>query len=691
MDVRMSSGIDRMSQFMGTEKALQNSGSEVFKHFSQVYATTQNEFLKRKLGECVSVIAKIDLTEMNASALKKFDKKAENWLHHIKSLGEKVGDNISQNMEQQIDAAIRDAGEDLQAFVNENSTKLSESSEKPRAEPTDITWTKTVQQARLGNKIPKSVLKNLPQMCEKVFQKKIEALKQRIPAEQLGNLQEEIHNFSSHLSETAKVIQNDGNYDARMQIICLDVLVDDLVLALENKFNPKSSHQEAPPMIARVGDKFVLQQEVAIENLCLRGGGGKGFGYAGALAALTQAGKLDRLKAVSGSSAGAIAAVAIGFGTRPEALGSFCDEIQAGVAKRKSKEAMKNYPALEGMFSGLGVMGNAAGVIQAIDEVTAKNTKEFLQKPEVRDFLSHKNGVFQPYELNRLRNLMAEVTFPREESAMLTFKDLELLRRIRGEGIENNFKAITLTGWDATAQKEVYFDAKNTSDMPIAYATRISMALPGAFNAVEMNLTKYQPGGIQVQSPHKFMDGGLGSNSPTEIFIKPLTHSSTEEERIQHQKAQASTLTCVFDEGGKAFSMDSSKFSHGENWITRAFLWLLGAIKSTLNMSALRNDENKKLNDAGNIMVVGHGQLGTLSMSPTTEERNAVDLMSNLMAVDWVRQQGDGEVQIESSSLDALLKELSLENLRKMKVSDEEIQAVIQSEIQRRETDSKGH
>ncbi|MDR0740428.1 MAG: patatin-like phospholipase family protein [Puniceicoccales bacterium] len=685
MQITEDKGIDLMHQLMGAEKVFQASGSKIFEHFSQVYATTQNEFVKQKLRECAHVIARIDLTQMHPSALEEFDKKAKDWLNQIHAFGQKADHQFSQEIEQQFDATIRDAEKDLQKFANANSIKQPENNAKSRTESTDISWTKIVQGARLGNKIPKDVLKNLPEMCQNNFLKKVETLQQCVPPEQLEKLQEEIRNFSIHLLEAAKVMQNDRNYDVRMQIISLDVLVDDLVLALENKFNPRPPHREAPPMIARAGDKFVLQREVAIENLCLRGGGGKGFGYAGALEALTKAGKLNQLKVVSGSSAGAIAAVAIGFGTPPEALGNFCDEIQAGIGKAKSKESVKNYPALEGMFSGLGLMGNAAGVIQAIDTVTAKNARKFLQQPAVQNFLAQTNNVFALHELSRLRNLTAEVTFPREESSLLTFKDLELLGKIRGEGIENNFKEIILTGWDATDGKEIYFDAQNTPDLPIAYATRISMALPGAFKAVEMNLTQYQPGGAQVQTPHTFMDGGLGSNLPNETFIKPLSNSSTEEERVQHQKTQASTLTCIFDEGGKSFARDSSEFSHRESLITGIFLRLLGAIKSIFHMDALRNDESKKLNDTGNIMVVGHGQLGTLSISPTREERNAVDLMSNLMAIDWVRQQGDGIAQIESFSLDALLTQLSLEDLRRMKVHDEEIQRIIQNEIQRRE------
>ncbi|MDR1366776.1 MAG: patatin-like phospholipase family protein [Puniceicoccales bacterium] len=664
------------------ETDFRNSKLEALKRFSQTYATTQSSFLKQKLGECVHIITKFDLTRMDASVLEKFNKNAGNWLTKIHLLGEKTGDKVSQDIKRKVNATIQKAKKDLQALVN--PIELLKTSKKSEMKSANVTWIKTVQQARMGHKVSRNILKNLPEMCQNNFLEKVETLEQHIPLEQLGNLQREICSFSHHLLEAAKTIQNDKNYDARMQIICLDVLVDDLMVAFENKFASKPPRQKLPPMIARMGDKFILRKETAIENLCLRGGGGKGFGYAGALEVLQKTGKLDQLKTVSGSSAGAIAAVAIAFGIPPQSLGNFCDEVQVGVGKAKSREAVGNYSALKGMFSGIGLMGNAAGVIQAIDTVTTKNVRKFLQNPSVQYFLANQTDVFAPCEVDRLRSLMQEITFPREENAMLTFKDLELLVKIQGEGIENNFKSIVLTGWDATDGKEIYFDAQNTSDLPIAYAVRMSMALPIAFNAVEIDLTKYQQNGGQAHGFHKIMDGGLGSNSPNEMFIKPLTELSTEEERVQHQEAQACTLSCIFDDGGQAFAMDSSNFSYGVSLIKGVFLWLLGAIKSMFHMNTLRNDENKKLNDTGNIMVIGHGQLGTLNMSPTNEERNAVDLMSNLMAIDWVRQQGDGGAQIESSSLGALLKQLSIGDLRRIEIEDNEIQSGIRDEIQRR-------
>jgi hypothetical protein len=94
-----------------------------------------------------------------------------------------------------------------------------------------------------------------------------------------------------------------------------------------------------------------------------------------------KAAKSDQLKSAPGSLLESIAATARNSGTHPKALDSFRNEIQAGVAKGKTKEAMKNYPALAGIFSGFGVIDNTDPVSHAIDE------------------------------LSRLRNLTVEITF----------------------------------------------------------------------------------------------------------------------------------------------------------------------------------------------------------------------------------------------------------------------------------------
>lgn len=59
-------------------------------------------------------------------------------------------------------------------------------------------------------------------------------------------------------------------------------------------------------------------QETPIEYIAFSGGGAKGAIYSGAYEAAKKAGILDNIKAVAGSSAGAITAAVVALGTPPE-------------------------------------------------------------------------------------------------------------------------------------------------------------------------------------------------------------------------------------------------------------------------------------------------------------------------------------------------------------------------------------
>jgi hypothetical protein len=344
--------------------------------------------------------------------------------------------------------------------------------------------------------------------------------------------------------------------------------------------------------------------------------------------------------------------------------------------------------------------------------------KIFLNQDEVKKFLllqkgiSKKNRILKSREISRLQRLQIapipdEDTikayesrgehFQRNEDDMVTFNDLELLRKIQGTGIQNPFKEIILTGWDTTAKKLVYFCArkptgivdknfKPTPNMPIAYAVRISMALPGAFSAIILNLTKYQHGGSKIKSPHRFVDGGLGSNTPVEVFIRPLSSSPNEIERVRHQMAQARTLNCIFDCDGEAFQKDLQKSPNNEfKLMDKVSPWLfyfLKNIPSPANQREMWEEDDLKIRAVANNFVVGHGQLGTLSMSPTTEERAATTTISSLLAIEWWREHEDEAAAIETSALKVILKNLTIEELQDLQTTDDDIRKSIQKEIE---------
>ena len=358
------------------------------------------------------------------------------------------------------------------------------------------------------------------------------------------------------------------------------------------------------------------------------------------------------------------------FFLKPKAPNNFdelnCTQIQSGIERKTSRSTMERMPFLQDMFHGIGLLGSAAGIISAVDDSALKSIGEFLEtmphtengtlQAEEKDGKLLLNNVeITQDELDRLEHLFARRSNSDqsiEEKDLVTFADLELLKRLDTSGA-HHFRDLTLTGWDATDEKEIYFNAQNYPDMPIAYATRITMALPGAFKRVDLDLSRFQREFTSGQV-HKLFDGGLGSNSPSEVFVKPLSDDATEEERLQYQKMQQETLTCIFDDKGIGFSAESFRYNYSENIFIRFFLWLLGAVKSVEKMKELRNGENEKLDDISNVFVVGHGHLGTLSMHPSPEDLEAANLMSALQASEWCRQRRDQVGYLESENIELL-------------------------------------
>src|SRR5207237_8635901 len=134
---------------------------------------------------------------------------------------------------------------------------------------------------------------------------------------------------------------------------------------------------------------------------------------------------------------------------------------------------------------------------------------------------------------------------------MVTFQDLENLSKID----PGKFKSLTLTGWNYTDKTLAYFNAKNTPQMPIAVASRISMSIPYFFKS-----PKYDAG----QGVKSWVDGGVGSNMPAGAILDDLEHGLKrasadldvpEMTAKAHElmDARSRTMLLTFDEQGTAY------------------------------------------------------------------------------------------------------------------------------------------
>lgn len=657
--------------------------------------------------------------------------------------------------------------------LNGWGTNFSENLESYIARKNVSSWVSFVDQVRKGEKkVPFSITRNYETLAHQVFSDKMSALKKELMDEKLkdeslpfdpGKFDKEIASLSPVLEEFIQEVHHNKNYGSRrMKVICMDLLIDDLSQVVRSKFSPQKPPAEKnvkPKLsIVKIDGKVVYRLQKAaspIKNLTLRGGGGKGLGYVGTIQEFSRQGRLESLDAVSGSSAGGIAAVALALGTPPNELGDFCNQIQSGIGRKVSKDALKRMPFLKDRFKGISLLGSAAGIISAVDEASVKAAGKFLEKQEVQDAIrrsvqlpeNHPHHL-SPEEGTRLNYLLMrhlERKPAESESDLLTFRDMELLRKVEDVmGVKKHqFLDVTLTAWDGTDQKELYLNAKNFPGMSLADAVRITMALPGAFKRVDLDISRFRKDQPKTETvganmgdtsslsaledpvkneisekeeseslkaaevnsksgKHKLFDGGLGSNSPVEVFIDtdqnykklyeakakelsekirnekdPGRRKKLEKERhdlginfskedLEYQRSQQETFNLVFDNGGKGFSNESSRYRIKENIFVRIFFTIMGAMKNHKTMIHLREKEDQKLDEVANTFVVGHGDFGTMSMTPKEEEKRAADTMSALMAAEWGRQHDEQGIFLETDSLPALLQQLSPEELEDM-------------------------
>jgi len=259
-------------------------------------------------------------------------------------------------------------------------------------------------------------------------------------------------------------------------------------------------------------------QENPIEYLTFSGGGAKGAIYSGAYEAAKKAGILDNVKAVAGSSAGAITAAVVALGTPPE----------------RFEEISKN----TNLQTLLGKKGFSAGIVQLnkdgeplynlLDLVIKENIGNFLQRADIVNVKGDE-------VLDELRKRY-------QENGKIYFKDIALLRKY--DPVQYKDLVVTATQQD-TGELTIFssFDTPDP-DVEVALACRASASIPLVFEPVEINGKKYVDGGYLDNIPTKYSKG----NEP-EFEAKEITDDM---EEITLAKKQGRTLAMAFGSGMEA-------------------------------------------------------------------------------------------------------------------------------------------
>lgn len=212
------------------------------------------------------------------------------------------------------------------------------------------------------------------------------------------------------------------------------------------------------------------------ENYSLEGGGVKAIAYAGVVQYLDEHKLLQKIKRVSGSSGGALAAVMI-------------------ACKLDSKIIQTELAAIP--FDKL--EDDSFGVVRDI-------TRFF------REY-----GIYKGDELEILTGTILK-KFVGDEN--ITFKQLYTLTKIE----------LHITGSNVTKGKTEYFSYITEPDMLVKYATRISMSFPFAYSSVVYKGNRYCDGGTYANLPMTIWDKDGKRNMKT-LGIALISDEETKKEQ----------------------------------------------------------------------------------------------------------------------------------------------------------------
>lgn len=421
----------------------------------------------------------------------------------------------------------------------------------------------------------------------------------------------------------------------------------------------EAEHRAAPGdlapqvMLDARGRVQVVHAAPTLENLVLRGGGAKGVGYGPALQEMEQAGMLSGLRQVVGTSAGALTATCLATGFSAGEFAALSDELGTQRLTCGVEGFGHRYPSVR--LAGGGVY-SGEGALLELDHATARSVADYLKAHWADRSFQQKLAGLDPAQVARLNMLRNPDLGPQADRTdeMITFADLRLLHQLE----PGKFRQLTLTGWDSTLKQETYFNADNSPAMPVALAARISMALPGLFDAV-----KYDPGDGRSPQPGRldklrqalgmgaptglrtFKDGGIGSNVPSEAILDG-------KQWYEMEGVRARTAVLVFDEDGKAHDQISTRQATKPASAWKKFTrWGRRAYNEAFENKNYARDslqDQIKARDAGvNAYVVFHGDMKTESVKASAARVDHAKRDASLRMLQQVRARTGQACMIE--------------------------------------------
>ncbi|MBO0492595.1 patatin-like phospholipase family protein [Pseudomonas sp. Marseille-Q1929] len=254
-------------------------------------------------------------------------------------------------------------------------------------------------------------------------------------------------------------------------------------------------------------------------HLVLSGGGAKGIAFPGMVQALEEGKKLQGVKVISGSSAGAISSTLLASGMNAKTFGELSNSLDLP-SLLNSKDPVTAW--LQNISSELGKLagrlpGAAGNITQLLLtmlprlQTEASPLEEMMRNESRKSILAHIADMpreTRPGEVMKIADRLSAGGGP-------TFRDLEVLSRHIPAIKQLN---ITGTGMFDGRPQLVVFNASLAPDMDIARAARISGSLPGLFKSPQEQGHGFQ----QVAEVTAFQDGGLLANTPAPGVVGSL-------------------------------------------------------------------------------------------------------------------------------------------------------------------------
>lgn len=215
----------------------------------------------------------------------------------------------------------------------------------------------------------------------------------------------------------------------------------------------------------------IFKPKPTYRNLVFKGGGIRGIAYIGALEVLEEKNMLPNIQRVAGTSAGAITAMLVSL-------------------RIPINQVLERFSSLD---------------FTKIPQSSTRERRRFLQlasEEENLERLFKSYGWYSSeYFYNWLQEVVAAFCDGNPNATFLEFK-------------QRGFRDLYIVASNVSRYRGEVFSAKQTPDVAVADAVRMSMSIPLYFEALRFD-------GKQFGQGDYYVDGGLFNNYPIQLFDQP--------------------------------------------------------------------------------------------------------------------------------------------------------------------------